>query len=134
MQSRRDTFRCVHCKFDVPLLAMGTVHRNHCPLCLWSKHVDDAVGDRRSICGGAMRPLGLTLKSDDAELMLIHQCLSCGKISKNRIAGDDNSVAIESVFEEGLKLPEQARQLIARSGIALCEDIAVVKKGLYGRS
>ena len=29
---------------------MGTKNRNHCNLCLWSKHVDEAKGDRRADC------------------------------------------------------------------------------------
>lgn len=35
-----------------------------------------------------MEPKGLRFKHD-GELMIVHQCLSCGKISNNRIAGDD---------------------------------------------
>jgi hypothetical protein len=27
--------------------AFGTQHRNHCPLCLWSRHVDRKTGDQR---------------------------------------------------------------------------------------
>lgn len=35
-----------------------------------------------------MKPIGLRCKHD-GELMIVHQCLSCGKIVNNRIAGDD---------------------------------------------
>lgn len=132
LQSRKQTFRCVHCKFDVPSLAAGTIHRNHCPLCLWSRHVDDSIGDRRSDCGGAMKPIGLTIKSDGVELMGIHQCLSCGKISKNRLAGDDNDIFVRNVFKKSHDLSEQTRQLLTEEGIVLCDNEAVVKRGLYG--
>jgi len=45
-----------------------------------------------------MKPIGLTLKKD-GELMVVHKCLGCGKISKNRIAGDDNTYSIISLLE-----------------------------------
>lgn len=40
-----------------------------------------------------MKPIGLRFKND-GELMIVHRCLSCGKISPNRIAGDDFTDAI----------------------------------------
>ena len=43
-----------------------------------------------------MKPLGLQFKKD-GELMIVHKCLSCGKISSNRIAGDDFTDAILSL-------------------------------------
>lgn len=45
-----------------------------------------------------MEPIGLTLKRD-GELMIVHKCLGCGKISCNRIAGDDNTYTITSLLE-----------------------------------
>ncbi|WP_420871372.1 RNHCP domain-containing protein [Lysinibacillus xylanilyticus] len=33
--------------------------RNHCPKCLFSKHVDTVPGDRASTCKGLMRPIGV---------------------------------------------------------------------------
>ncbi len=30
----------------------------------------------------------------DGEWMIIHQCQSCGELSANRIAGDDNALAL----------------------------------------
>ena len=36
-----NSFRCKHCGLDVPMDAPGTAHRNHCPNCLWSRHLDD---------------------------------------------------------------------------------------------
>lgn len=35
-------FKCSHCKqFVVINDIMGTVNRNHCSWCLWSRHVDE---------------------------------------------------------------------------------------------
>ena len=36
----------------------GTQHRNHCPNCLSSLHLDIEPGDREADCGGIMDPVG----------------------------------------------------------------------------
>lgn len=59
-------------------------------------------GDRRSLCQGRMKPIGLTRKSK-GELMVVHQCLKCGKLSPNRIAGDDNCDVLLSLLEEPIQ-------------------------------
>jgi len=46
-----------------------------------------------------MKPIGLTYKPD-GELMVVHQCFRCGKISCNRIAGDDNPYALTCLLEQ----------------------------------
>jgi len=120
-QGRRATFRCTSCRQDVPLEAVGTKNRNHCPLCLCSRHVDVAIGDRKADCLGAMRPIGITHKSDGVELMLVHQCMSCGKISKNRIAGDDNVATLLAVFDISLN-DSEAQQVMRAQGIVACVD------------
>ena len=89
-------FICIHCHKEVSDYPIGTKQRNHCPFCLWSLHLDKKLpGDRKSICHGLMKPIGLTSKNDRAtdnlgELMIVHQCEKCGIFSKNRIAGDDD--------------------------------------------
>jgi hypothetical protein len=43
-----------HCRSEVSPDAPGTGHRDHCPSCLWSRHLDDErPGDRASECGGS---------------------------------------------------------------------------------
>ncbi|MEU8560173.1 RNHCP domain-containing protein [Streptomyces cyaneofuscatus] len=92
--ARGDAFRCVGCRLDVSLVAPGTAHRNHCPSCLVSLHVDRRVpGDRAAGCGGRMTALSLSVRAD-GEWMLIHLCLTCDELSANRIAGDDNALAL----------------------------------------
>lgn len=44
-----------------------------------------------------MKPAGLTLKFN-GELMAVHLCLGCGKLSRNRIAGDDNPYTLLSLL------------------------------------
>lgn len=83
---------------------MGTVNRNHCNICLWSKHVDENKGDRRAECHGGMRPIGLTFKHEgkgrQGEIMLIHECAQCAVVSINRIAGDDDNEKILSIYHD----------------------------------
>lgn len=91
---RTGTFRCAGCRLDVPMDAPGTAHRNHCPHCLTSLHLDRRIpGDRDAGCGGRMSALGVTSRRD-GEWLLIHECQSCGELSANRIAGDDNALAV----------------------------------------
>jgi DNA-directed RNA polymerase subunit RPC12/RpoP len=79
LQLRADNFRCKHCKKEVPLESTSTKHRNHCPYCLYSLHVDVSPGDRKSECYGSMKPIGICLKIDGGEVMIIHDCQKCGK-------------------------------------------------------
>lgn len=84
-------FKCVNCYKQISFSKnIGTANRNHCPFCLWSLHVDLKIpGDRKSNCHGLMKPTALAFKKD-SEIMLVHECQKCGKVSINRIAGDDD--------------------------------------------
>jgi DNA-directed RNA polymerase subunit RPC12/RpoP len=92
-KNESDDFVCKNCKQLVSGTSFGTKQRNHCPYCLYSFHIDEKIGDRESSCRGLMKPIGLTTKKD-GEIMIIHECQKCGKISNNRIAGDDNTDTI----------------------------------------
>jgi hypothetical protein len=138
-------FRCLQCRQHVvqtPYLS-GVQNRNHCPYCLWSKHVDlNRSGDRLAACKGRMRPVGLALKQSRkkygtglaGELMLIHCCEDCGKVSINRIAADDLDERIYDIFEGSSSLSGETHRQLERSGIKLLkvEDTAVVRTRLYG--
>lgn len=132
-EQKRGGFSCCNCGRWVPFCEfMGTEHRNHCVLCLWSKHVDlKKPGDRRSVCKFKMRPIGLTFKQEGAdkygvvrqgELMLVHECVSCGKVSINRIAADDNPEAILRVFEESKLLAPQKVGQLRQDGIRILSE------------
>ena len=100
-----DSFRCRHCRLDVPLAAPGTQHRNHCPNCLWSRHVDgDVPGDRAADCAGSMEPIGVSVR-DDGEWALVHRCTACSTVHVNRIAGDDNPLMLMRLAVRPLALP-----------------------------
>ena len=89
------SFTCVHCKRTVPVDALGTKHRNHCPTCLWSKHValEQSQHDRGSECHGPMEPISIATQKD-GEWSVVHRCTTCGLIRTNRVAGDDDEVAL----------------------------------------
>ena len=89
-------FICENCEKEVSVDAPGTKNRNHCPYCLYSVHIDQESGDRKSECLGLMRPVGKMLK-EDGEEVLIHECIKCKFVRKNRIAGDDDFGLVESM-------------------------------------
>ncbi len=100
----RGAFICEHCRRTVPTVADGTEHRNHCPACLWSLHVDIRPGDRRAGCKGGMEPLAIWVRRD-GEWAIIHRCTRCGAIRINRIAGDDSELALMSLAVRPLAQP-----------------------------
>ena len=87
-------FKCGHCKQFIGAPIAGGRHRNHCPNCLYSRHVDDTMpGDRKSDCHALMEPTGI-LTRRNGEQVIIHRCLGCGKEDPNRIAADDNPLLL----------------------------------------
>lgn len=78
-----EDFTCEHCGQAV----VGSGYTNHCPKCLWSKHVDNLPGDRAHTCQGLMEPVGLELHGDKRQIL--HRCVECGIIKKNKVADDD---------------------------------------------
>ncbi len=88
-----DSFTCRNCGWPIVSNGAGSNHRNHCPNCLCSLHVDETPGDRASNCGGIMEPIGVWVRSD-GEWAIVHRCKHCGKLSSNRIAADDNPMKL----------------------------------------
>jgi len=86
-------FICEHCSQTVSPEAAGTAHRNHCPRCLWSLHVDIRPGDRRCGCKGVMEPVAISVRYN-GEWTIVHRCKRCGAVRINRIAGDDNELCL----------------------------------------
>ncbi len=137
-------FRCKHCHNYVstdPLLS-GVNNRNHCPYCLYSRHMDlSEAGDRLSACKAEMKPVGLALKrtnkkygSRQGELMMIHQCVECGSVSINRIAADDDNETIMAIFTGSLHLDPQTGARILQSGTHPLQagDLDLVRTRLFG--
>ncbi|HEX2837922.1 MAG TPA: RNHCP domain-containing protein [Phycisphaerales bacterium] len=86
------SFACSRCKFTTPNPPWGSRHRNHCPACLWSRHLDEEPGDRRCACRGMMEPIAIEVRLD-GEWAIVHRC-ACGVLRTNRIAGDDQERAL----------------------------------------
>ncbi len=93
--------------------APGTEHRNHCPSCLWSRHLDDTPGDRAADCGAAMEPVAVSSRHD-GEWTLVHRCRSCRTLDLNRIAGDDNPLALLQLAVQPLARPPFPLDWLAR--------------------
>jgi hypothetical protein len=97
-------FTCRHCGRNVNAVAPGTAHRNHCPWCLRSVHLDQRAGDRAASCGGVMEPIAISVRRGK-EWVIIHRCITCGALKENRIAGDDNEMALLSLAVRPVALP-----------------------------
>ena len=88
---RVENFTCAHCGAFVN----GNGYTNHCPKCLWSKHVDNMPGDRQSDCGGMMRPISVTPDKDG--YIITHKCEKCGKTIKQHSSENDDIDTIISI-------------------------------------
>jgi hypothetical protein len=139
-------FECKNCRAWVSSTNLiGSKNRNHCPICLWSMHIDDKVpGDRNSNCKGMMEPIALTFKQEgfdkfgkkkQGELMIIHQCQKCNKISINRIAGDDNVDKILRLFENQISFVKKYNNLLRKYNITPLTRINEkdIKTQLFGK-
>lgn len=83
---RDETFRCENCEKDVPTL--NYTARDHCPFCLYSKHVDIMPGDRENNCHGLLKPI--RVEKFKQTYKIIYQCASCKEPHKNIVAVDDD--------------------------------------------
>lgn len=83
---RDEAFVCAHCQREVS--QGGARVRDHCPLCLYSLHVDRVPGDRAADCGGLLEPVGL-----DGPVIL-YRCQSCGHAQRNRAHDEDDIVGL----------------------------------------
>ena len=81
-----EKFICENCGFNVDKLFYSC--RDHCPNCLYSKHVDINPGDRKNKCQGLLMPIGIEKFKDSFKI--IYKCRKCGKEHKNIVAKDDN--------------------------------------------
>ncbi len=90
---KRENFNCGHCHKRIK----GDGYTNHCPYCLWSKHVDVNPGDRAEKCEGLMAPVRLEGNFDDC--VIIHRCGKCGLERRNKVAASDSREALAAVAE-----------------------------------
>lgn len=91
-QRNIEDFVCNNCEAIVE----GDGYTNHCPKCLWSKHVDINPGDRMAECRGMMEPIGLDKKGET--FSVIHKCEKCGFEKKNKLVKGDSFDAAVKLF------------------------------------
>ena len=115
-----EVFVCKNCGREVRPENAGTGHRNHCPNCLSSVHLDTVPGDRDAECGGLMDPIAVWVRKD-GEWALIHRCRLCGTLSSNRIAADDNPLKLMSIAMKPVANPpfpvERMQEMLKAMGI-----------------
>ena len=99
-----DVFTCRVCGWPVGPRGAGSHHRNHCPNCLSSVHLDDEPGDRAAQCGGTMEPVAVWVRKG-GEWAVIHRCRRCGALRSNRVAADDNPLKLMSIAMKPLCEP-----------------------------
>ena len=81
-----ENFICEHCGKSVGKL--NYTARDHCPYCLYSKHVDIMPGDRLNTCKGLLKPIDIEKYRNTYKI--IYKCQKCGELHKNIMATDDN--------------------------------------------
>ena len=144
-KDREKGFTCLNCGFPVSVERelSGVINRNHCPRCLFSRHVDEfKAGDRKAECRSRMQPVGLSIKhtikkyspNTQGELMLIHRCTGCGKLSINRIAADDDAGMIYQLFRVSETLTRELKEDILQQNITILgmADLTLVYSQLFG--
>jgi DNA-directed RNA polymerase subunit RPC12/RpoP len=84
-----ETFICENCWKEITKHPEGSA-RNHCPFCLYSKHMDkEFPWDRASNCLWLMKPVWIDNKKNKG-WMIKHKCIKCNKEILNKVAPDDN--------------------------------------------
>ena len=111
--SENTSFTCRVCGRTVTPEGAGTRHRNHCPACLHSLHLDGVPGDRAAGCGGVMEPVGIWVRRD-GEWAMIHRCRRCGVLHANRVAADDDPMGLMSLAVRPLAQPPFPLQYLER--------------------
>jgi len=66
----------------------GNGYTDHCPNCLWGKHVDVNPGDRAASCCGMMEPVRVEMKN--GKYVILYICKRCGHKFRLKTATDDN--------------------------------------------
>jgi len=89
-----EDFVCEKCGREVA----GTGYTNHCPNCLWSKHVDINPGDRAAVCGGPMIPVSVDKLGSDYRIL--HRCRKCGFERFNKTEKADDFEAVLKISRE----------------------------------
>ncbi len=99
-QRKVESFFCENCNKKIE----GDGYTDHCNYCLFSKHVDINPGDRKSLCGGMMKPIGVKRKDDS--FVIYYYCLKCGFRHRVKSSLDDN---VEEIIRVSKKIINEKR-------------------------
>jgi rubrerythrin len=93
-QRKIEDFVCEHCGAAVT----GNGYTDHCPVCLYGKHVDIFPGDRLEECHGLLMPIAII--EQRGRRSLEYQCQKCGETMTNRVADEDSREALVDLAKE----------------------------------
>lgn len=89
-----EDFTCENCGQKVK----GNGYTNHCPACLFSKHLDESPGDRLSLCGGQMVPVEIITRKQ--EHLVKHRCVVCRQEKINQLSPQDDFSAVLQIIKD----------------------------------
>lgn len=84
---KKENFVCGNCGEEV----VGDGYTDHCPKCLWGRHVDDEIpGDRASECRALMEPVETKCQMTNVKFQIKYKCTKCGHEFWVREGENDN--------------------------------------------
>lgn len=89
-----EDFICEKCGNPVK----GDGYTNHCPKCLFSKHVDINPGDRLDTCGGLMAPIAVESRKEG--YYLTQRCQSCGAQRNIKVRKEDDFDVVVAIAQK----------------------------------
>lgn len=95
-----ESFECMFCGQEIPLPKTGI--RDHCPLCLRSRHVDIVPGDRAATCRGRMEPVLFDLVG--GVVWIEYRCSDCPHTYRVRAHNEDrlpHSLSVSDIPKSG---------------------------------
>ncbi len=109
-QKKIENFTCEQCG----RIIKGTGYTDHCPDCLWSRHVDINPGDRKSRCKGMMEPVSIEICG--GKNIIHYQCTECSHKHRVKTTPDDNLNEIVKLSSRPLeKRTARAGQKVRKS-------------------
>ncbi|MFF8959192.1 RNHCP domain-containing protein [Streptomyces sp. NPDC014894] len=101
---RTSTFTCVRCGLTVSTLGPGGDRRDHCPSCLYSRHVHDHVEGGPSDCRSRMKPISIAVLRN-GDWTVIHRCVRCDELTAGPLSADDNQLILMRLAVRPLAQP-----------------------------
>lgn len=89
-----------------------------------------------------MEPIALAFKDEgidkygkkrQGEIMIVHQCVGCGTITKNRLAGDDDPQIVLGIFDKSFHSDLLPHVKLEGTSLLTEKDRNEVKRQLFGQ-